>query len=269
MIASVVRFQLLPNPISVANYSNLLPEGKREHTSPRQTAFPNWAKQFHFHHVDRGDLVNGGLEVLLCDSHLLYNSTIAGIRCVDRYCCSRNVQLCIQLVRMYHCVTHQYYAYRVYTVSIIKGLCGVSVNFIMSIRFCQPLGSMWNLTSQFANRSSQFTVPCTFFQSSQVEQKPTWLNMYKGLMHDYVWCVTRWNGHGDTQRSMSLGSVLPRELQVKTVSVQAKGFDPSYCTSLLWAQCSGDSSQSNEPTLSSQVTQYLICTQPCWPYCNT
>ncbi|CAI8052856.1 hypothetical protein GBAR_LOCUS28922, partial [Geodia barretti] len=64
---------------------NLLPEGKREHTSPRQTAFPNWAKQFHFHHVDRGDLVNGGLEVLLCDSHLLYNSTIAGIRlCVPQ-----------------------------------------------------------------------------------------------------------------------------------------------------------------------------------------
>ena len=76
----MLECKLLTNSISVANYSNLLPEGKREHTSPRQTAFPNWAKQFHFHHVEREDLVNGGLEVLLCDSHLLYNSTIAGIR---------------------------------------------------------------------------------------------------------------------------------------------------------------------------------------------
>ena len=65
---------------SSALCSNLLPEGKKEHTSPRQTAFPNWAKQFHFQHVDKDDLMFSGLEVLLCDSHLLYNSTIAGIR---------------------------------------------------------------------------------------------------------------------------------------------------------------------------------------------
>jgi hypothetical protein len=64
---------------------NLLPEGKKEHTSPRQTAYPNWAKQFHFQHVERDDLVFSGLEVLLCNSHLLYSSTIAGIRlCVPQ-----------------------------------------------------------------------------------------------------------------------------------------------------------------------------------------
>lgn len=62
-------------------YSQFLPDPSNlmtKQTVAKHSVYPTWAKEFIFAGVDKTDLLDGGLEVTVCDHHTFLNDTIMG-----------------------------------------------------------------------------------------------------------------------------------------------------------------------------------------------